>query len=88
MHIDDDDLVKAIILAEVLSDDPPPPPASRPLGPHDFARDPSAPGAAQAGPSETGCATVGGGCLAVLLMFVGLFTVMGWLLGGCTGFFD
>jgi len=88
VHIDDDDLVNAIILSEVLSEDPPPPsPPSRPLGPHDFAPGPSAPGGPHAGPSETGCASVGGGCLALLLMIIGLFTVLGWLLGGCSALF-
>lgn len=79
MHIDDDDLVNAIVLSEVLSnDDPQPPP--RPL-PHSFLYDPSRPAAPAPAPSVSanpGCGAVLLGLIGAILMLIGAGTALVW----------
>lgn len=92
LHIDDDDIVNAIVLAEVLSDDPPPPPGAPPSfppppprGPSGFMPDPAR--RPQGDASGTGCGAVTFGCLGFVLMLVGAFTVLKWLFVALTRLF-
>ena len=78
MHIDDDDLVNAIVLSEVLSnDDPQPPPRPRPPS---FLYDPSRPAApAPTVSANPGCGAVLLGLVGAILMLIGAWTALVWL---------
>jgi hypothetical protein len=78
VHLDDDDLLNAIVIAEVLSDDPPDP-TPPPPGTSYFMSE--SPGSAQpvAAPEPAGAGTRILGCLGMILMGIGAITVFSWL---------
>ena len=79
MHLDDDDLLKAIVIAEVLSDDPPDPEPPPPPGPSYFMSESPGPAQPVASPEPVGAGTRLLGCLGMILMGIGAITVFSWL---------